>query len=90
MTGGFLADRFSKRSVTAGLEVVEIGVMIIALAGLAATNLWIAAGALTTCSARKLHCSVLIEVWPAAGAAAGEAIVVGATEFSNWVLFSPR
>jgi len=46
MTGGFLADRFSKRSVTAGLKVMEIGVMVVALAGLAATNLWVAAAAL--------------------------------------------
>jgi acyl-[acyl-carrier-protein]-phospholipid O-acyltransferase/long-chain-fatty-acid--[acyl-carrier-protein] ligase len=46
MTGGFLADRFSKRSVTTGLKVMEIGVMLIALAGLAAVNLWIAAAAI--------------------------------------------
>jgi acyl-[acyl-carrier-protein]-phospholipid O-acyltransferase/long-chain-fatty-acid--[acyl-carrier-protein] ligase len=46
MTGGFLADRFSKRSVTAGLKVMEIAVMSIALAGLAALNLWIAAAAI--------------------------------------------
>jgi acyl-[acyl-carrier-protein]-phospholipid O-acyltransferase/long-chain-fatty-acid--[acyl-carrier-protein] ligase len=46
MTGGYLADRFSKRSVTAGLKVMEICVMVIALAGLAAANLFIAAAAL--------------------------------------------
>src|SRR5438270_1664241 len=46
MTGGYLADRFSKRSVTVGLKVMEICVMVIALAGLAATNLSIAAIAL--------------------------------------------
>ena len=46
MTGGYLADRFSKRSVTAGLKVMEICVMVVALAGLAAANLLIAAGAL--------------------------------------------
>src|SRR5437879_6409355 len=46
MTGGYLADRFSKRSVTVGLKVMEICVMVIALAGLAATNLFIAAIAL--------------------------------------------
>ena len=46
MTGGFLADRHSKRSVTAGLKLMEIAVMVVALAGLAAANLWIAAGAL--------------------------------------------
>src|SRR5260370_25657802 len=46
MTGGYLADRFSKRSVTAGLKVMEICVMVIALVGLAAANFFIAAGAL--------------------------------------------
>ncbi len=45
MTGGFLADRLSKRSVTAGLKVMEFCVMFIALAGLAMANLWIAASA---------------------------------------------
>ena len=35
MTGGYLADRFSKRSVTIALKVLEIGVMILGLAGLA-------------------------------------------------------
>ncbi|HET9129292.1 MAG TPA: MFS transporter, partial [Terriglobia bacterium] len=35
MTGGFLADRFSKRSVIIGLKFVEILVMTLALAGLA-------------------------------------------------------
>lgn len=46
MTGGFLADRFSKRSVTTSLKVMEIAVMVIALAGLAAVNLWIATAAI--------------------------------------------
>src|SRR5260370_39580720 len=46
MTGGYLADRFSKRSVTAGLKVMEICVMVIALVVLAAANFFIAAGAL--------------------------------------------
>jgi acyl-[acyl-carrier-protein]-phospholipid O-acyltransferase/long-chain-fatty-acid--[acyl-carrier-protein] ligase len=35
MTGGFLADRFSKRSVTIGTKVFEIGVMLFAIAGFA-------------------------------------------------------
>src|SRR5436309_7941727 len=34
MTGGFLGDRFSKRSVTAGTKVMEIGVMLVSLASL--------------------------------------------------------
>jgi len=39
MAGGFLADRFSKRSVTIGTKVLEIAVVLVALAGLAAQNL---------------------------------------------------
>jgi len=46
MMGGYLADRFSKRSVTTGLKIMEIVVMVLALIGLATTNLFIAAGAL--------------------------------------------
>ena len=39
MAGGFLADRFSKRSVTIGVKIFEIGVMALALAGFAFHNL---------------------------------------------------
>jgi acyl-[acyl-carrier-protein]-phospholipid O-acyltransferase/long-chain-fatty-acid--[acyl-carrier-protein] ligase len=39
MTGGFLADRYSKRSVTIGTKLFEIGVMAFAIAGLAWQNL---------------------------------------------------
>ena len=39
MTGGYLADRFSKRSVTIGTKVLEIAVMGVALVGLASKNL---------------------------------------------------
>ena len=39
MTGGFLADRYSKRTVTIGTKFFEIGVMVLALAGLAWQNL---------------------------------------------------
>jgi len=35
MTGGYLADRFSKRSVTIGTKLFEIGVMAFAIAGFA-------------------------------------------------------
>jgi acyl-[acyl-carrier-protein]-phospholipid O-acyltransferase / long-chain-fatty-acid--[acyl-carrier-protein] ligase len=35
MAGGFLGDRFSKRSVTIGTKVMEFGVMVVAFAGLA-------------------------------------------------------
>ncbi len=42
MTGGYFADRFSKRSVTIGIKVFEIFVMLIALGGLAANHLWLA------------------------------------------------
>jgi acyl-[acyl-carrier-protein]-phospholipid O-acyltransferase / long-chain-fatty-acid--[acyl-carrier-protein] ligase len=39
MTGGFLADRFSKRSVTIGTKWMELGVMLFALGALARGNL---------------------------------------------------
>ncbi len=39
MTGGFLADRYSKRSVTIWTKVFEIAVMMLAIAGLAWQNL---------------------------------------------------
>ena len=39
MTGGFFADRFSKRSVTIWTKVFEIGVMAFALVALATQNL---------------------------------------------------
>lgn len=39
LAGGYLADRYSKRTVTIGTKIFEIGVMIFALASLAAGNL---------------------------------------------------
>jgi acyl-[acyl-carrier-protein]-phospholipid O-acyltransferase / long-chain-fatty-acid--[acyl-carrier-protein] ligase len=39
LAGGFLADRYSKRSVTIGTKIFEIGVMLFALASLAFGNL---------------------------------------------------
>ncbi len=39
LTGGFLADRFSKRSVTIWTKVFEVGVMLFATAALVAPNL---------------------------------------------------
>src|SRR5215471_771276 len=39
MTGGFLADRFSKRAVTVGTKLFEIAVMVLAAAALAWQNL---------------------------------------------------
>ena len=39
MSGGFLADRFSKRTVTIGIKLFEVAVMMLAIAGLAWHNL---------------------------------------------------
>jgi acyl-[acyl-carrier-protein]-phospholipid O-acyltransferase/long-chain-fatty-acid--[acyl-carrier-protein] ligase len=44
MTGGYFADRFSKRSVTIGVKLFEIGVMTLALAGLALNNIYVTMG----------------------------------------------
>ncbi|MFQ5790394.1 MAG: acyl-[ACP]--phospholipid O-acyltransferase [Acidobacteriota bacterium] len=40
MTGGYLADRFSKRSVTIATKGMEISVMLLAVAGLALNNIY--------------------------------------------------
>jgi acyl-[acyl-carrier-protein]-phospholipid O-acyltransferase/long-chain-fatty-acid--[acyl-carrier-protein] ligase len=40
MTGGQLADRYSKRTVTIGVKIFEIAVMLFALASFLAGNLW--------------------------------------------------
>ncbi|MBZ5638604.1 MAG: MFS transporter [Acidobacteriia bacterium] len=45
MTGGFLADRFSKRSVTIGTKVMELGVVLLAATGLALPSLPVQAAA---------------------------------------------
>jgi acyl-[acyl-carrier-protein]-phospholipid O-acyltransferase / long-chain-fatty-acid--[acyl-carrier-protein] ligase len=42
MAGGYFADRYSKRSVTIGIKVFEIFVMLLALGGLAANQLYLA------------------------------------------------
>ncbi len=41
MTGGFFADRFSKRTVTIGVKIFEIFVMFLAFAGLATNQLYL-------------------------------------------------
>lgn len=41
MTGGFLADRYSKRSVMTAVKFCEIGIMTLALAGLAFGNVFL-------------------------------------------------
>ena len=41
MAGGYLADKYSKRSVTIGTKAFEILVMLVALAGLASGNLMV-------------------------------------------------
>jgi acyl-[acyl-carrier-protein]-phospholipid O-acyltransferase/long-chain-fatty-acid--[acyl-carrier-protein] ligase len=44
MSGGFLADRFSKRTVTIGVKCFEIVVMLLALIGLAINHLYLTIG----------------------------------------------
>ena len=39
MTGGWLANHYSKRAVTIGVKIFEVGVMLLATAGLAVGNL---------------------------------------------------
>jgi len=46
MTGGYFADRFSKRSVTIGTKLFEIGVMLFAIAGFALHSMTMSLAAL--------------------------------------------
>ena len=46
MTGGYLADRFSKRTVTIGTKIFEIGVMLFAIAGFAVHSMSMSLAAL--------------------------------------------
>jgi acyl-[acyl-carrier-protein]-phospholipid O-acyltransferase/long-chain-fatty-acid--[acyl-carrier-protein] ligase len=46
MTGGYFADRYSKRRVTIGLKVFELAVMLVAAAGLATMNLYLVLAAI--------------------------------------------
>src|SRR2546430_2249902 len=46
LTGGFLADRFSKRSVTIWTKVFEVGVMLLALLALVGPNFSLALAAI--------------------------------------------
>jgi len=46
MTGGFLADRFSKRTVTIGTKIFEVGVMLFAIAGFALHSMTMSLAAL--------------------------------------------
>src|SRR3954466_15940952 len=41
MSGGYLADRYSKRSVTIATKLMEIGVMLVALGGLWLGNIYV-------------------------------------------------
>jgi acyl-[acyl-carrier-protein]-phospholipid O-acyltransferase/long-chain-fatty-acid--[acyl-carrier-protein] ligase len=52
MTGGFLADRFSKRSVTIGTKWAELGIMLFALVALARGNLGLEAAGVFLLSAQ--------------------------------------
>jgi len=45
MTGGYLADRFSKRTVTVGTKVFEMAVMLLAMLAFAQENLQLALAA---------------------------------------------
>lgn len=53
MTGGYLADRYSKRTVTIGTKVMEIGVMLFATAALILVNVWMMLAAVFMMSAQS-------------------------------------
>src|SRR5271156_2738619 len=56
MIGGNLADRYSKRSVVIGTKFMEIGVMAVAIAGLAMHNLTIECAAVFLISSQAALC----------------------------------
>lgn len=41
LTGGYFADKYSKRTVVIGTKLMEVGVMAVTIAGLALQNIWI-------------------------------------------------
>jgi len=53
MTGGYLADRYSKRAVTIGTKAMEIGVMVFATAALVLVNVWMMLAAVFLMSAQS-------------------------------------
>src|SRR5882724_11609893 len=55
MTGGYFADRFSKRSVMIGVKIFELPIMITALVGLSTGNLYVA---LTAMFLMAVHSSI--------------------------------
>jgi nitrate/nitrite transporter NarK len=82
MTGGWLADRFSKRRVTLWTKGMEIGAMTVATVGLAAHSQVTCAGCARAGrdSGRALR---TFEVWLAAGVAALQSGCPGATALSS-------
>ena len=76
MTGGFLADRFSKRSVILGVKIFEIFVMSLALVGLA-TQPALPDDHLRVFDGRPQRDFRTVKIWIIAGTVAGEKAVMG-------------
>jgi len=76
LSGGYLADRFSKRSVTLWTKVFEIGVMLLAVLSLAEPNFPLALAAIFSgLHARRAFRAV--EIWPASRTLAGGKTFLG-------------
>ena len=53
LTGGYFADRYSKRSVVIGTKLMEVGVMAVTIAGLALQNIWLECAAVFLISSQS-------------------------------------
>ena len=76
MAGGYLADRFSKRSVTIGTKIFEIGVMLFALYAFAHGNTRMAFAVIFLASTQAAFFGP-VQVRLASGAASGRVLSWG-------------
>jgi MFS family permease len=82
MTGGFLADRYSKRSVTIWTKLFEMAVMGLAIAGLGWQNLHLEMAAVFLASTQAALFGP--SKWIAAGVAAGAVALMGKRCARTW------
>ena len=77
MAGGYFADRFSKRSVTIGIKLFEIVVMLLALCGLAANTALPRHRACVFLDGGAQRAFRPVQIRPAPGTAAGAKTFLG-------------
>jgi len=87
MTGGFLADRFSKRSVTIGTKYFEIAVMLLAIAAFWLHSMPVSLVALFLASTQGALFGP--SKYGPSPNSCRRRVFPGATASSNWAPFSP-